>query len=147
MNWYKIIKTARLRPHGSLELLKKLKKFKIQYIRPGKGDHQMWGYPGTKIQASIPVSSNCKKVQVGTILHILKDLNISKKEFETGKRDLKPIIDNSPMNNEEEINNEEKIPNWKKQQLYREQEMEQLFREQENSKINNHSTKTEKTIT
>ncbi len=41
-HWYNNIKLAsRLRPYGSFEFIKKLRKFNVQFIRNAKGSHQI----------------------------------------------------------------------------------------------------------
>jgi predicted RNA binding protein YcfA (HicA-like mRNA interferase family) len=113
MNWYKTIKISQhLKPYGALEFTRILKKyFNVEFIRYGKGNHQIWGIPETGFIATIPMGTNQKKIQPGTVQQILKELHIPLFNF-NNKKPLSFSIENI-----EDI----EVPEWKLQPWHKKQ--------------------------
>jgi len=119
MNWYKRIIIAGLPIYNFRELTKKLKnEFGIQFIRFTKGDDQMWGIPGTNRNAIIPYMSSNRNINPKTMMDILRNLQISVKNF---KKKQYKLRDQAPQQQPTEIKLKE-TPSWQNEPWYQQQQ-------------------------
>ncbi len=63
------------------ELTRKLRRLDCQFDRQGRGDHEIWANARTQYTTSIP-NWGGRDLKIGTIRAILRDLGISRDEFE-----------------------------------------------------------------
>lgn len=63
------------------ELTRRLRGLGCELDRKAKGDHEIWINPSTHARTTIPNWGN-KDLKPGTLHGILRDLGISKEEFE-----------------------------------------------------------------
>lgn len=91
------IKVAQKLPHcNARELLKLLKKYyNIAFIRQGKGDHQIWGFPNSGKKAVIPVGN--QDVKTKTLVNILHDLDINLQDFKKKKLKMAQFTDENTL--------------------------------------------------
>lgn len=64
---------GRLSGFSYQQVIKKMKKLGFEYYRSGKGDHEIWYNPKTKIKTTIP---HHKEIKEGTLRNILKQAQI-----------------------------------------------------------------------
>ena len=107
MNWYKRVLAGGLPVYDFRELTKKLQKeYDIKYLRPGKGDDQIWGDPEKGISSPIPYRAGTTDVNPQTTRDILKHLGIPIAEFsKKQKRKKQPdsTVQQYNMNNTEPV--------------------------------------------
>ena len=60
------------------EVIRKLKKIGFEFYRTGKGDHEIWFNPQTRLKTTIP---HHKEIREGTLQNILKQCQVSIDEF------------------------------------------------------------------
>jgi predicted RNA binding protein YcfA (HicA-like mRNA interferase family) len=63
------------------DLTRKLRKLGCEYVRPAAGSHEIWWRPSNQRFTTIPRHAN-RDLAPGTLRAILRDLDISKSEFD-----------------------------------------------------------------
>ena len=63
------------------ELTRKLRRLGCEFDRQGRGDHEIWLKPNTRMRTTIP-NWQGRDMRIGTIRAILRDLDISKEDFD-----------------------------------------------------------------
>lgn len=63
------------------ELTRKLRRLNCRFDRQGRGDHEMWINPENRAKAAIP-NWGSRDLKVGTVIGIIRQLGISRDEFE-----------------------------------------------------------------
>ena len=93
MNWYKRVLAGGLPVYDFRELTNKLRKeYGIQYLRPGKGDDQIWGDPEKGISSPIPYRAGTTDINPQTTRDILNHLSIPLNDFKKKqKRKKRPL--------------------------------------------------------
>jgi predicted RNA binding protein YcfA (HicA-like mRNA interferase family) len=61
---------------------KKLRGLGCEFVRPAAGSHEIWWYPASKRFTTIPHHGN-RDIPTGTLKAILRDLAITRDEFES----------------------------------------------------------------
>jgi len=104
MNWYKRVLAGGLPVYSYRNLIKKLQKeYGLKYLRPGKGDDQIWGDPEKGISATIPYRSGTTDINPDTMKDILRNLGIPVSNFskKQRKKEKRPDISQIFLNNAE----------------------------------------------
>lgn len=63
------------------DLTKKLKRLGCEYVRQAAGSHEIWWRPSNQRFTTIPRHAN-RDMATGTLRSILKDLEITKQDFD-----------------------------------------------------------------
>ena len=69
---------GRLSGFSYREVTRKLRKLGFQFYRAGKGDHEIWFNPKTKLKTTIP---HHREIREGTLNNILKQAQITVEDF------------------------------------------------------------------
>ena len=84
----------------------------MQYIRRGRGSHQIWWNPENGRKTTIPIhGASGRIINPATMIDILKNLGLTVSELERGEKNIVEPIDPEITNN----------PEWQNQPWYREQ--------------------------
>lgn len=63
------------------QVTRKLKRLGCEFDHQGKGSHEIWVNPSTKDETTIP-NRGAKDLKPGTLAAILRDLKISRRDFD-----------------------------------------------------------------
>lgn len=131
MNWYKKHIVSWTPPIPVSELLDVLKDLGAEYLRHGKGSHEIWWHPSTKKTTSIPYRRSSEMIDPNTTKNIIQNLGFQYSTFEQyrqlrkqkgmkGKKDTFISDFISSLNPEEQADTQE-TAEWKKQPWYQKQ--------------------------
>lgn len=69
---------GRLAGFSYREVTRKLRRLGFEFYRSGKGDHEIWFNPKTKLRTTVP---HHREIKEGTLRNILKQAQIEIEEF------------------------------------------------------------------